>query len=86
MIGQLLFGSQDRESVRLEQADLVRVERKIDLLLEHAGLTYNPYAAASEAVAEALRAGHKIEAIKIYRAETGAGLREAKEYVEAIGD
>ena len=37
-------------------------------------------------VMHALKAGRKIEAIKIYRAETGAGLREAKEYVESIAD
>jgi len=35
-------------------------------------------------VQEQLRAGKKIEAIKLYREQTGVGLREAKEAVEAI--
>jgi ribosomal protein L7/L12 len=33
-------------------------------------------------VGESVRAGNKIEAIKRYRDETGAGLKEAKEFVE----
>jgi ribosomal protein L7/L12 len=32
-----------------------------------------------------LRAGRKIEAIKLYRERTGAGLKEAKDAVEALG-
>lgn len=35
-------------------------------------------------VAPLLAAGRKIEAIKLVRQRTGAGLREAKDYVEAI--
>ncbi len=41
--------------------------------------------AAEEDVLGALRAGRKIEAIKIYRKKTGVGLAEAKEAVEAMG-
>ncbi len=81
MIRQIFSGSQGQESARL-----IRIERKIDLLLKQAGLVYDPYAALSESVTAALRAGRKIEAIKIYRAETGVGLREAKEYIDAVGD
>ena len=32
-----------------------------------------------------LEEGNKIEAIKLYREETGAGLKEAKDAVEAVG-
>jgi len=35
-------------------------------------------------IAEALKAGQKIEAIKLYREAAGVGLREAKEAVEAL--
>lgn len=35
--------------------------------------------------AEALRAGNKIEAIRIVREKNGLGLKEAKEIVERIG-
>lgn len=36
------------------------------------------------AIGEALRAGNKIEAIKLYRAATGLGLKEAKDAIDAI--
>lgn len=86
MLENLFTSSLDQETVQLMRTDLKRLEGKIDLLLKHAGLEYDPYAAISESVADALRAGRKIEAIKIYRAETGASLREAKDYVEAVAD
>lgn len=36
------------------------------------------------AIADALRAGTKIEAVKLYREATGLGLKESKDEVEAI--
>jgi hypothetical protein len=38
----------------------------------------------SQAVKAAVDAGRKIEAIKIYREETGVGLKEAKEAVDFL--
>ncbi len=35
-------------------------------------------------IREAVFAGHKIEAIKLYRVATGQGLKEAKDFVEAL--
>jgi ribosomal protein L7/L12 len=61
-----------------------RVERKLDALLAQAGVRYDPYGSAPPEVIEALRRGKKIEAIKHYRAATGAGLKEAKEYVDEL--
>lgn len=40
--------------------------------------------AQMNAIADVLRAGNKIEAIKIYREATGFGLKESKDEVEAI--
>ena len=37
-----------------------------------------------EEVGNALASGRKIEAIKIYREASGKGLKEAKEFVEAL--
>ena len=31
-----------------------------------------------------MKAGQKIEAIKLYREQTGVGLKEAKDYVESL--
>ena len=38
----------------------------------------------NERIREALAEGRKIEAIKVYREATGCGLREAKEFIEAL--
>jgi ribosomal protein L7/L12 len=63
---------------------LTRVEAKLDLLLQNAGLQYDPYADLPAPVVEALRRGDKIEAIKHYRQTTGAGLKDAKEFIEEV--
>ncbi|EGD42029.1 hypothetical protein NBCG_03703 [Nocardioidaceae bacterium Broad-1] len=63
---------------------LHRLEDKVDLLLKHAGLEEPPVPRQDEVVA-LVRAGKKIEAIKVYREATGAGLVEAKNAVERLG-
>ncbi len=65
-------------------AALSRLEAKVDLLLKNANIKYDPVANAPSEVIEALRRGAKIEAIKRYREQTGAGLREAKDFVERL--
>lgn len=63
-------------------ASVARQERKVDALLKHSGVDVSSLAAHE---AEALaRAGRKIEAIKVYRELTGAGLAEAKAAVEKL--
>ena len=44
----------------------------------------SPTDAQLDAITTALRAGNKIEAIKLYREATGFGLKESKDEVEAI--
>ena len=59
-----------------------RVERKIDALLKHSGMDL-----AQVALQEAqtlMKAGRKIEAIRVYRELTGASLAEAKAAVERL--
>ncbi len=69
------------------QRRLTRLEKKTDAIMQHLGLAYEPPApSGSDTVTGLIRAGKKIEAIKIYREETGAGLKEAKDAVEAIQD
>lgn len=62
---------------------LNRLEDKVDLLLKHAGLEEPPLPRQDEVVA-LVRAGKKIEAIKVYREATGVGLAEAKAAVERL--
>ncbi|MEU6140230.1 ribosomal protein L7/L12 [Streptomyces sp. NPDC047081] len=80
----LLIGVGSIEN-RISRADqrVARVERKLDLILGHLGLREDePWSAE---VADLVRAGKKIEAIKMYREATGVGLKEAKDAVEKLG-
>jgi ribosomal protein L7/L12 len=61
-----------------------RLDGKLDALLRHAGIRFDPYAEVPAPVAAALERGEKIMAIKHYREATGAGLKEAKEFVEEV--
>lgn len=55
---------------------------KLDLLLKHAGIEFDPLQDLPTQVVEALHRGNKIEAIRCYREATGTGLRESKEIIE----
>jgi hypothetical protein len=59
-----------------------RVEAKLDLLLKQANIKFDPYANLSREIVDAVRAGQKIQAIKLYRESTGVGLKEAKDFIE----
>jgi hypothetical protein len=72
--------SRDRRQTRT----MSRLEGKLDALLKHEGVQFDPYADVAPAVLDALSRGKKIDAIKEYRAGTGAGLQDAKEYVEEL--
>ncbi|MER6139913.1 ribosomal protein L7/L12 [Streptomyces sparsogenes] len=64
------------------QRTAARLERKVDLILDHLGLQETqPDLARVRAL---LREGKKIHAVKEYREITGAGLREAKEAVDRM--
>jgi Ribosomal protein L7/L12 C-terminal domain len=59
-----------------------RLERKVDLILKHLGI--DPNQGVDEKIMELVKAGQKIQAIKLYREKTGVGLKEAKDYVEGL--
>jgi ribosomal protein L7/L12 len=67
---------------RLRQ--LSRIEAKLDVLLQHAGVSFDPFKNVPADVTEALQRGEKILAIKRLREATGLGLKEAKEYVDEV--
>ncbi|OYN92011.1 ribosomal protein L7/L12 [Parenemella sanctibonifatiensis] len=80
----MLFKSHLEDQV----ADLRRRVRSqqhlIDQLAQHVGLdlgTIDPYAVSQE-VRDLVAQGKKIEAIKLYREQTGVGLADAKRAVE----
>lgn len=70
---------------RISRADrrVARVERKLDLIIDHLGLRDDDPRMGK--VVALLRDDKKIQAIKEYREITGAGLAEAKEAVERMG-
>lgn len=59
-----------------------RLDAKLDLLLKHAGVEYDPYKALPPEVIDALQNGQKIQAIKLYRKASGVGLKDAKDFIE----
>jgi ribosomal L7/L12-like protein len=61
---------------------LGRLDRKVDLILKHLGI--DPNQEVNLEIMELMKAGQKIQAIKLYRQQTGAGLKEAKDYVESL--
>lgn len=69
---------------RMSLADrrAARIERKLDRIVDHLGLRERDPRMAE--VLTLLRAERKIQAIKLYREITGAGLKEAKDAVEAM--
>jgi ribosomal protein L7/L12 len=85
VISVLVF-LQGLELARLRKrvAALSRIEAKLDLVLQHAGLKYVPYANLPAPVIEALQNGNKIQAIKLYREATGADLKDAKDLIDEI--
>jgi hypothetical protein len=61
---------------------LSRIEGKLDAILKHSGVRFDPLEGLPQDALAALRQGQKIEAIKRYRRATGADLREAKDMIE----
>jgi len=66
-----------------------RLEQKVDLILKHLGIQYRD--AIGDLLSDKVKSlaedpSQKIAAIKLHREETGCGLREAKEAIEAYID
>jgi ribosomal protein L7/L12 len=76
---------ESKEMLERRPDPLRRIERGIDRLLEAYGVD-EPDASASvpAEVLELIAARRKIEAIKVYRRATGAGLADAKAAVEEL--
>jgi len=65
----------------------LRMQRQLDAIMSHLGLA-EPAASGhgmlSNPVAALVKAGRTIEAMKLYRQESGEGLKEAKAAVERV--
>lgn len=79
----LVSGSGRRAAADHHARRLAVLERKLDLILDHLGIR-EPEPDAPAVVMQEILAGRKIQAIKVYRAATGASLKEAKDAVEDL--
>jgi ribosomal protein L7/L12 len=78
----LSFGS-NSDKKTLNQ--IARIERKLNLLIEHFGLQEQLQGQISQEVRRLVEAGQRIQALKLYRKQNpGVELREAREVVEAL--
>lgn len=69
------------------QARVSLLERQVEFLLTQLKMEYTdvpPSLRGYADVAELKRKGNVIEAIKLYRSKTNAGLAEAKEFVDNL--
>ena len=60
---------------------LSRVERKLNLIMDHLGLDYR---GVPDHVLALLRAGRRLDAITLYQKETGLDLKQAKEVIDRL--
>jgi ribosomal protein L7/L12 len=76
----------DEQDVLEIKARLEKLEARMTFLYRSLGLTSEeaPKSNASPRVIELLRQGDKTGAIRAFREETGAGLKDAKNYVESL--
>jgi ribosomal protein L7/L12 len=63
---------------------LSRLEAKVDALLRHSAVAFDPFQDVPADVQDALERGQTILAIKRLREATGVGLKEAKEFVDEV--
>jgi ribosomal protein L7/L12 len=77
VVGLGSSATERRLSRRLE-----RMERKLDAIVAQLGVTVEEPGLAE--VAALVREGKKIQAIKVYRENTGADLKEARDAVERL--
>lgn len=63
-----------------------KLERQVAFLMQELGLAYQdpPNDMASPEILDLLQRGLKLQAIKLYREETGVGLKQAKEFIESL--
>ncbi|MCX5537581.1 ribosomal protein L7/L12 [Streptomyces sp. NBC_00006] len=84
LVGVLIaIGTIERKVDRADRRT-ARVERKLDLVIEHLGIETGTLVPGLDGVRALVRDGKKIEAIKAYREATGVGLKEAKDEVDRI--
>ena len=75
----------DREILELKER-VAKLETQVAYLLRNLGLEHPepPPRPASSEVLELVRLGRHVDAIRLFRQETGAGLKDAKTFIESL--
>jgi len=75
------------ENVVHLNARVAKLERQVEFLLQKLELDYvdRPQTGVSPDIWEAVQRGNKIEAIKLYREQTGVDLKTAKDFIDSLG-
>ncbi|MFI5274614.1 MAG: hypothetical protein ACHQ4H_16400 [Ktedonobacterales bacterium] len=69
---------------RTVELKLARIERQLDRVVKHLGINGADPPPDLVGVRDLLRAGQKINAIKLYREQRHVGLKEAKDAVDSL--
>jgi hypothetical protein len=80
-LGIALIGVND-SVIEKRVRTLWRIEAKLDLLLKHAGIKFDPYRNLPDEVVDAIGRGERLRAIMYYRNASGAGLKEARDFID----
>ncbi|NPV01757.1 MAG: hypothetical protein HPY53_10295 [Brevinematales bacterium] len=81
-----MLGAEERREIENISKSIRVLEKKVDMIMNHLNLRYDggSHASFEYELQDLIRAGNKIEAIKRYREQTGMGLKEAKDAIEAM--
>lgn len=72
------------DDLRNRTVAVTRVERKIDLLLQEAGIGFDAYSYVQTSIKRAIGSGNSILAEKLYRDASGASFADAKSFIEEL--
>jgi ribosomal protein L7/L12 len=85
LVGEIKLADLDREIAEIKTR-LEKIESQLGLLYRSLGITTKeaPHRKVSPELLELVKKGDKIAAIKAFREETGASLKDAKEFIESL--
>jgi hypothetical protein len=85
LLGALVVGFfLGRLSKSSNDNNLWQIDRRLTMLTEHFKLKWDPTVGVPEDVLAQVRAGNKVAAIRLYREQTGKGLKESHDLIDEI--
>ncbi|MDU4937652.1 MAG: 50S ribosomal protein L7/L12 [Clostridium sp.] len=69
------------------QKDQIKIlNNKLNKIINHLGIEDEELNKINDELNKLIIEGKKVKAVKLYRMTTGAGLKESKEYIDALAD